>query len=275
MAGINQNALTIDRVQALLDVEILVTRWASANRDTSKAYNVLRKVYRADNLAEVPHFYQCSWCDLILHVVPGKGTSPLLRHVNDCRQRPANYVLPDLNMNRNQPAALAAPANLPAPIIVPQAVPVLLAPAPIVPAANVDPNAPQIVQVPNLPILPAANIDAIVHQAVQADNLLVLPAAPIVPAANVNANDAPQDVQAADNLPVLPAPANDVPSAALLRSDVIRSPANTTGTNMTQGTINRDQLAKMFAEISQIGLLFGNITQSEMMSILPSADGQW
>lgn len=88
------------QVLALLQTPHYVARFATGNRDTSRTYNVIRKIYRIENgqFIELKNWYRCSWCDTIMHVKVAGGTAQLLRHIlQHCLQRPQGYVLPERN----------------------------------------------------------------------------------------------------------------------------------------------------------------------------------
>lgn len=236
IAAINEDALTKEHVQVLLSLRVFVAAWANSNRDTSKAYNVLQKIYRSDTRAEVHSFFQCSWCNVILQLIPRGGTSPLLRHVTDCLQRPPGYILPEQNLNRNQQGN----ANL---IAMNQ-------------AAQVQPN--------NLEaIIPAANSNLVVASS----NVVVQQNEPNNLAAitsEANPNLAGESSNVVAQSPIVPS------------NSVIRSAADSGCTRtIPQGTIHMEEMANKFEEISRIGALYGTVTAEEMMSILPTADGRW
>lgn len=98
--AIDEAALTEEQVRALIGMNLYVVRWATGNHDKSMAYNVIQKVYRLNERneqIEIKGWYKCSWCPALLNLLAGQGTTPLLRHIRACKNRPANYVLPDHN----------------------------------------------------------------------------------------------------------------------------------------------------------------------------------
>lgn len=258
--------LTSARVQVLLEMEILVARWAAGSRDLSRAYNVLRKVYRPINngqFTEVKAFYQCSWCSNVLNVMPRYGTAPLLRHIQDCANRPENYVLPEQNLHvRNrvqvQPNAphVVALANQQVAVI-PSVSNLQSATQNVAPPVEVsaEPNPAanqQVAAVPSVSNL--QNIDQIVAQPAKV---------PAEQNPTTHQESRPQSIEFVDVNAV-----NDVPNEQPIE-DTIEQPKNE-----QNRMIPIAQLANVMAHANEIGAMYGRVTAEEFETILPNTSGQ-
>lgn len=87
--------LTVENVAKLIELNVYSVGFATSNTDKSKAYNVMQKVFQ--NGEVVKDFFCCLWCSTVMKLTPKGGTTPLIRHVENCKKRPENYILPDEN----------------------------------------------------------------------------------------------------------------------------------------------------------------------------------
>ncbi|XP_055308040.1 uncharacterized protein LOC129572143 [Sitodiplosis mosellana] len=240
-------ALRASEVLALLRTPQYVAMFATGNRDTSRIYNVFRKIYRIENgeFIELKDWFQCSWCDTVMNVKVATGNAQLSRHIPGCLQRPENYVLPERNENRasRHPNRTLNVQQIPAPANNPPQVPAIGSnlvqgntPPPNVNAGTV--NAQQVPAPANNP----PQVPAIGSNLVQGNT----------PPPNVNAGTV--------NVQQISVPAHSpaqVPVAA------------------TCGIIDNAHLASVLARISEIGALYGCLSSDDFMQILPPENGLW
>lgn len=256
---LNEATLTAQQVVALLDLELYVARWATANRDTSRAYNVLKKIFRTENgeLIPIKNWYQCSWCDALLYQAPRLGTSPLIRHTNVCARRPPDYVLPETNLRIADRQAANIPALNPA--------------ANLVPA---QPNTNQINANPvanDVPVQPIPNdftANSVANNAPDGDQQLAL--GPII----IEPFPRPQPSSAVENSPLKSLVGSNLPNQS---SDSIVQAADsaTTSNSNSLGVMQDTNLAQILSLTSRVGALYGYMPEEDFLGILPSADGQW
>lgn len=241
-SDVNEVALTTEQVRNLLQVGFYVARWPTGNRDLSCAYNVLQKIYRGIDGTWVPlkSFYQCWWCKSILNYSPGRGTTPLLRHVNThCASRPNGYVLPAENLHlQNHIAGL--------PLVAPQLVPTTTAP----PVEDVPPAVDIGLQQPfteQRPVLSQSSSQSKVQ-------------------ANVNSKQPEEAVQHRTSVEFVDVGLPTEKASEIGKHDLV---------SLENADTSNAQLAAALAQANQIGVLYGPVSSKEFAKILPNADGQW
>lgn len=241
--NLNIGALTADDVRELLRLSIFVAEWATKNKDQSKAYNVMQKIFRGTPPCELQSWFRCSWCNLIMYVETRGGTAPLLRHITHCEKKPTNYVLPEKNLHLTRRVATQVSAR----------------------TLDLAPQSAQVIPVVKQLRLPQITPTTSTDEAPQSPPVQQAKTiqSQITPATSTN--EVSKSLQ-----------------ETLVRQAVEleqRTPTTSTEeapqSSQIQRISERDDLAVAFSRISEIGMLYGHVSVEEFKQMLPTANGPW
>lgn len=97
-------------IRDLIRLNVYTAKFASGNLDKSVVHNVMMKIYDGKK-KELKNYFQCSWCQSVMMCSTRDGTAPLSRHIKGCKEKPAGYVLPKMNLHLDRRLGREAEQN--------------------------------------------------------------------------------------------------------------------------------------------------------------------